>query len=118
MVRRVPFLFKDDMASRLTPNLVFGTPQIQIKIDVDENGLMRTAINKPLPAIQVIGLLLDCMQGQYQAMKQQTSLLIDPKRKTMSAEGAIANGGPNNGGEKEKDNNNRGGDSSGGNSAT
>jgi hypothetical protein len=77
MVRRVPFAFHP---ANVHPNPVFGTPQISIHIDIDEHGIMRTSINKPLAAVQVIGLLLDSMQGQYQQMVKQASLLIDPAK--------------------------------------
>jgi len=75
MNRRVPFAFKHQSAP-IQPS--FGEPVIQIKIEVDQYGLMKTSINKPLPAVQVLGLLLDSMQGQYGMMAQQASLLINP----------------------------------------
>jgi hypothetical protein len=103
-MRRVPFPFKQKIPdSGWSGNAppVFGDSQIRITVDIDTNGLMRTSLNKPLPAVQVIGLLLDCMQGQYQEMARQASLLINPKGES------VAN-------EQEKENHNdRGGDSTG-----
>jgi hypothetical protein len=104
-MRRVPFL--GGRVGAVPPaQAVFGEPQIRIVIEVDQRGLMRTSINKPLAAVQVLGLLLDSMQGQYQAMAQNASMLIDPNKGEPIA------------GKEEENHNDRGGDSTGGESVS
>ena|SRR6266566_2378291 len=90
----------------------FGDPVIEIKIEVDQHGLMKTSINKPLPSVQVLGLLLDSMQGQYQVMRQQASLLIDPNGSKLRSN-VVNDVVKDNGGQKEEDDNSRGGDTGG-----
>ena len=100
MSRRMPF--PGILKPGIPTNPQFGEPEIRMVIEVDRHGLMRTTVNKPLHAVQMLGLLLDCMQGQYQAMAKQASMLINPKGEPIP-----------NGGEKEENNNGRGGDTPG-----
>jgi hypothetical protein len=106
MSKRVPFPFQQKHPA--TP--VFGTVTTRITIEVDERCIMRTAVfcsTKQLTNIEVIGILLDSMQGQYQQMMQQASLIIDPNKPRTQPPGE-----PNDG-ETEKGNDGNGGDPGG-----
>lgn len=102
MSERVPYPFKKPIPRPGLQNpgaVSFGTVQIEIKIQIDERGLMKVSINRPLQAVQILGLLLDAMQGQYQQMAQLASMIVDPNGK-----GVVA------GAKEEKSNNGDGGD--------
>lgn len=101
MRRGVPFPVQPPKASPIPV-----IEPIQMVIEADGNGMMKVKLNRPVPYIQIIGLLLDCMQGQYQAMAQESSMLIDPNRSHKE----------NHAGEEKENHDNRGGDSSGGTS--
>jgi hypothetical protein len=62
----------------------FGNVQLEIRLELDEKGLLRTSISKPIPSIQVIGLLLDAMQGQMQIIRQQSSMIVNPDKEVQS----------------------------------
>jgi hypothetical protein len=71
---------------------------------------MRTGVfcsTKQLTNIEVIGILLDSMQGQYQQMMQQASLIID-----LNKPRTLPPGEPN-GGETQKGDDSNGGDTGG-----
>lgn len=100
---------------------VFGEPLYEIVIQMDKQGLMKTKITKypvtnPPTQLQVMGMLLDCIQGQYQGMIQAASLLIDPNGKGVQPGEAQAREreAKNNGGEEKENDHNSGRDSSGG----
>jgi hypothetical protein len=91
---------------------VFGEPQYEMVIQIDIRGLMKTSITKypmgqPPTQLHVMGMLLDCMMGQFHGMRQAASLLVDPNGKGLA-----------HGGEEKENNNGGGGDSSGGSSGT
>jgi hypothetical protein len=58
-------------------NSGFGTVQLEIRLELDEKGLLRTSISKPIPSVQVLGLLLDAMQGQMQIIRDQSKMIIN-----------------------------------------
>ena len=85
---------------------VFGEPVYEIIIQTNNRGMMKTQITKyplanPPTQLQIMGMLLDCMNGQFQGMMKSASMLIDPNGKAV----------PSNGNGEEKENH----DGSGGN---